>query len=115
MYCPVSFLNISAQELTSCFQSQVGPEFSDKLSHLSSVDKQVKREVSSKPPMIVLSGEFRGMYRIFNKTRFLLQLKVFILATTTNSSEINLGGYVRIDRGFLVRVSRTRASTALIS
>jgi hypothetical protein len=52
----------------------VGPEFSDKLLHLSSADKQVKRE-----------------------------LKVFILATTTNSSEINLGGYVRIDRDFLVR------------
>jgi len=93
----------------------VGPEFSVKLSHLSSADKQVKREVSSKPPMIILSGEFHGMYRVVNKTLFLLQLKVFILATTTNSSEINLGGYVRIDRGFLVRVSRTRASRALIS
>lgn len=93
----------------------MGPEFSDKLLHLSSADKQVKREVSSKPPMTILADEFHGMYRIFNKTLFLLQLKVFILATTTNSSEINLGGYVRIDRDFLVRVSRTRASTALIS
>ena len=74
----------------------------------------MKREVSSKPPMIILSGEFRGMYRVFNKTFFFLQLKVFILATTTNSSEINLGGYVRIDRAFLVRVSHTRASTAVI-
>jgi len=90
----------------------VGPEFSDKLSRLISTDKQVKREVSS-TPTIILSGEFHGMYRVFNNTCFLLQLKVFILATTTNSSEINLGGYVRIDRGFLVRVSRTRASTAL--
>jgi hypothetical protein len=93
----------------------VGPEFSDKLSHLNSADKQVKREVSSKTPMIILSGEFHGMYRVFNKTFFLLQLKAFILTTTTNSSEINLGGYVRIDRGFLVRVSDSRASTALIS
>ena len=93
----------------------MGPEFSNKLSHLSSADKQVNREVSSKPPMIVLSDEFHGMYRVLNKTLFLLQLKVFILATTTNSSEINLGGYVRIDRGFLVRVSRPRASIALNS
>jgi hypothetical protein len=93
----------------------VGPEFSDKLSHLISTDKQVKREVSSIPPMIILSGEFHGMHRVFNKTFFLLQLKVFILATTTNSPEINLGVYVRIDRGFLVRVSRTKASTSLIS
>ncbi|GFG31240.1 hypothetical protein Cfor_06768 [Coptotermes formosanus] len=53
---------------------EVGPEFSEKLSHLSSADKQVRRE-----------------------------LKLFTLATTTNSSEINLGGYVRIDRGFLLR------------
>jgi len=75
----------------------------------------VKREVSSEAPVIILSGEFYGMYRVFNKTYFLLQLKVFILVTTTNSPEINLGGYVRIDRGFLVRVSRTRASKALIS
>lgn len=75
----------------------------------------MKREVRSETPMIILLGEFYGMYRAFNKAYFLLQLKVFILAITTNSPEINLGGYVRIDRGFLVRVSRTRASKALIS
>ena len=89
----------------------MGPEFSEKLSHLSSADKQVRREVSSKPQIIILSGEFHGMYRVFNKTLFLLQLKEFILAATTNSSEINLGGYVRIDRGFLLKVSSTGPST----
>ncbi|KDR19186.1 gustatory and odorant receptor 63a-like [Zootermopsis nevadensis] len=53
---------------------EVGPEFCEKLSHVNSDDKQMRRE-----------------------------LKIFTRVMTLNSSEINLGGYVRIDRGFLLR------------
>ncbi|XP_023717013.1 uncharacterized protein LOC111869601 isoform X2 [Cryptotermes secundus] len=65
--------------------SEVGPEFRERLLHLTSADKQVRRE-----------------------------LKIFIRATTISSSEINLGGYVRIDRSFLLRFTCTMVTYLIV-
>ncbi|XP_069684722.1 gustatory and odorant receptor 63a-like isoform X2 [Periplaneta americana] len=58
--------------------NEVGTEFSEKLSQLFSNDKQVRRE-----------------------------LKIFTQVMTVHSSDINLGGYVKINRKFLLRFTCT--------
>lgn len=65
--------------------SEIGPQFRERLLHLTSTDKQARRE-----------------------------LKIFIRATTINSSEINLGGYVRIDRSFLLRFACTMVTYLIV-
>ncbi|XP_023717014.1 gustatory and odorant receptor 22 isoform X3 [Cryptotermes secundus] len=77
--------NISENFFNCHVFQKVGPEFRERLLHLTSADKQVRRE-----------------------------LKIFIRATTISSSEINLGGYVRIDRSFLLRFTCTMVTYLIV-